>query len=280
MQFQLIPNASFLIRFSKPGFQDVTLNVNTSPNDNRVLRNVDILPVGASGKISSTSSDPIFFTEGTPEEAGSKISTTSGNPGATNPNSSTTARSIVSGFSVQVASVKGKLSDENFGTYQNKLGDLGTVYTVEEGGRTKVRLGVIEDRNDAKALQKLVNAKGYDGAFIVTETNRAIEGVPESFNAETKRIPVNSQPNVGSEADLKGIMVRLAAYSNMAYFDKGMVDDLGTLTYVPKGDFTVVLLRGYSTTDDALIALRKVKVRGFTDAHLVEYDMGEMKKIK
>ncbi|MEO1261763.1 MAG: carboxypeptidase regulatory-like domain-containing protein [Bacteroidota bacterium] len=274
----LIPNASFLIRFSKPGFQDVTLTVNTSTNDNRVLRNIDILPVGASGKISSTSSDPIFFTEATPDEAGSKISTTSGNPGTTSSNTSTTARSIVSGFSVQVASVKGNMAD--ISRFRSKLGDLGTVYAVEEGGRTKVRLGVIADRNDAKALQKLVEAKGYSGAFIVTETNRAIEDdVPVSFKAETKRLPA-SQPSVGSTADLNGIMIRLATYSNVAYFDKGIVEDLGTLTYVPKGDFTVVLLRGYSATDDALIALRKAKVRGFTDAHLVEFVTGEMKKIK
>ncbi|MEZ4957564.1 MAG: carboxypeptidase regulatory-like domain-containing protein [Saprospiraceae bacterium] len=272
----LKPNASFLLRFSKPGFQDVTLNVKTTANDNRILRNVDLLPVGTTGKITTTN-DPIFVAEPTPPSSASKISTSTNTPTSASTNAGMEAKNIaVSGYSIQVASVKGELSDIR--PFQNKLGDLGTVYSVKEDGRSKVRVGIIEDRDDALALQKLVRAKGYDGAFLVSEVNRLIPS-KERPAASSTSAPTSYESEVGSVADLKGTMIRLAAFSNMDYFDKGMVDDLGTLTYVPKGNFTIVLLRGYPTTDDALIALRKVKVRGFPDAHLVEYQNGEMKKL-
>jgi hypothetical protein len=265
------------LRFSKPGFQDVTLNVKTTANDNRILRNVDLLPVGTTGKITTTN-DPIFVAEPTPPSSASKISNSTNTPAPASTNAGMEAKNIaVSGYSIQVAAVKGDLSD--LSQFQNKLGDLGTVYTVKEDGRSKVRVGIIEDRDDALALQKLVRAKGYDGAFLVSEVNRLIPSKAKPITPAASSAPTSYETEVGSVADLKGTMIRLAAFSNMDYFDKGMVDDLGTLTYVPKGNFTIVLLRGYPTTDDALIALRKVKVRGFPDAHLVEYQNGEMKKL-
>ena len=276
----LKPNASYLLRFSKPGFQDITLNVSTTANDNRILRNVDLLPVGASGQITKTSNDPIFYTEGSSSatSAPEKINPQPSNA-ETTALSSTSSRNVnvATGFSVQVAAAKGAVND--ISAYKNKLGDLGTVYSVMEGEMTKIRLGIVADRDEAVALQKLVKAKGFDGAFIVSETNREIPGsVQPKSTTEKKEIP--AQPAASTAAELKGIMIRLAAFTNMAYFDKGMVDDLGTLTYVPKGNFTIVLLRGYPTIDDALIALRKVKVRGYPEAHLVDYQNGEMTKIK
>ncbi len=272
----LKPNAAYLLRFSKPGFQDVTLNVKTTANDNRVLRNIDLLPVGDRGRI-STASEPVTRIETTTQPSGPKIITTT-NPGTeTQPPTTTAERNLVSGFSIQVAAVKGTFKD--ISKYKNKLSDLGTVYTVSEGGKSKVRLGIVNDRDDAVALQKLVRAKGFDGAFIVSETDREMPGTvkPKTSSATTT---TTYEKEIGSVADLKGTMIRLAAYSNLAYFDKGMVDDLGTLTYVPKGKFTIVLLRGYNTNDDALIALRKAKVRGFPEAHLVDVQNGEMTKLK
>ena len=273
----LKPNASYLLRFSKPGFQDVTLNVSTTANDNKILRNIDLLPVGDRGRI-TTSSEPVVRTEtSTSQPSGPKIITGSSSSSDTQTTGTTTARNLVSGYSVQVAAVKGDFKD--ISKYKNKLGDLGTVYTVKEGGRSKVRLGIVSDRDDAAALQKLARAKGFDGAFIVSETNREMPGVVKP-KPTTPSTTTSYEKEIGSVADLKGTMIRLAAYSNLDYFDKGTVDDLGTLTYVAKGKFTIVLLRGYSTNDDALIALRKAKVRGFPEAHLVDFQNGEMTKVR
>ena len=276
----LKPNTAFMLRFSKPGFQDVTLNVSTTANDNRILRNVDLLPVGASGKITSTSSDPLFYTKEDPViNPSGKINPTPDKKAETNtqPLANSSNKNLGTGYAVQVAAAKGIVSD--ISSYKNKLGDLGTVYSVIEGDLTKIRLGIVTDRDDAVALQKLAKAKGYDGSFIVAEKNREVPGLPQPKAAvEKKEIP--TKPSIGSEADLNGTMIQLAAYTNMAYFDKEMVDDLGTLTYLPKGKFTIVLLRGYTTIDDALIALRKVKVRGYPEAYLVDYQNGEMSKVK
>jgi hypothetical protein len=273
----LKPNAAYLLRFSKPGFQDVTLNVKTTANDNRVLRNVDLLPVGTSGKI-TTASEPMARTETAAQPAADRKISPNTNPSAAEvPTSASTEKNLVSGYSIQVAAVKGQFGD--ISKFKDKLSDLGTVYTVNEDGRSKIRVGIVNDRADAEALQKLVRAKGFDGAFIVSEAKREMPGTakPKTTNPTAT---TSYEKEIGSVADLKGTMIRLATYSNINYFDKGMVDDLGILTYVPKGKFTIVLLRGYNTTDDALIALRKAKVRGFPEAHLVDFQNGEMTKVK
>ncbi len=263
----LKPNAAYLLRFSKPGFQDVTLNVRTSPNDNRVLRNIDLLAVGAAGKISTTG-EPVAYGNTNPA-----IRATT--PPAAPNDKTTTAKTITSGYAVQVAAHSSHLS--GIGDYKDKLGDLGTVYTVKEGGKTKVRVGVFADRDDAVAIQKLVRAKGFSSAFIVAEKTRKVTAAGKSTASPTSlgfELPTDNTTN------LKGYMIRLAAYSNLNFFDKGVVDDLGIPTFVPKGDFTIVLLRGYASPDDAYIALRKVKMRGFPEAYLVNYENGEMKKVQ
>lgn len=105
--------------------------------------------------------------------------------------------------------------------------------------------------------------------------------VPASYQTEDKKVtapPSEPVKEVGSIADLSGIMVRLAAYSNLNYFDKEAVKDLGIITYIPKGEFTIVLLRGYETEADAAIALRKVQAKGFKEAYLVLVKDGVMEK--
>ncbi len=261
----LKPNASYLLRYSKPGFQDVTLTVKTSANDNRILRNIDLLAVGATGKITTTS-EPISFAE-SPSSAASQPQ-----PAA---KKTTTAKTIASGFAVQVAALNNDLS--GIGDYKDKLSDLGTVYSVQDGDKIKVRVGVFADRDDAVAMQKLIRAKGFDGAFIVAEKDREVSAA-NTVNKTAPSAPKTTSTN--KDAPLSGYMIRLAAYSNLNYFDKGMVDDLGTPTYMPKGDFTIVLLRGYTRIDDANIALRKVKMRGFPEAYLVDVENGEMKKVQ
>lgn len=253
----LKPNSAYLLRFSKPGFQDITLNVKTSLNDNRVLRNIDLLAVGATGKITTTS-EPIMFSAPTPATAKNKTSS---------------SKTIAPGYAIQVAALSNDMS--GIGDYKDKLGDIGTVYSVNEGGKVKVRVGVFADRDDAVAIQKLVRAKGYNGAFIIIEKTREVTAVNKNTPA-----PKQYETPVAAVTDLKGYMIRLAAYSNLNFFDKGAVDDLGTPTYVPKGELTIVLLRGYSTPDDAYIALRKVKMRGYPEAYLVNYKNGEMKRVR
>lgn len=270
----LKPNASYLLRFSKPGYQDVTLNVKTTANDKRVLRNVNLLPVGASGSITTSSKPAPANIETSPSPSPSSIRPA---PITPEPAATTTSKQLVSGYAIQVAAVK---SDADISNYLQKLGTIGTVYTVEEGGRKKVRVGIFQDKDDALALQKRVRAKGFDGAFLISEENREMPGSFKRYSSEIEKRPAKNTSSASSPADLNGYMIRLAAYSNLDYFDKGTVDDLGTLTYVPKGKFTIVLLRGYDTIDDAFIALRKSKVRGYPEAYLVDYQNGEMTKVK
>lgn len=273
----LKPSTSYLLRYSKPGFQDVTLPVKTGENDNRALRNIELLPVGIGGRISPSSTEPAVVTTD-PKQANkpSSISPNSGNTTSTSNESTTTPKSLYSGYAVQVAAAKGSFKDIT--SYKNKLSDLGTVYSVKDGGTMKIRVGIFEDRADAVALQKLIRAKGYSGAFIVSEKDQEL---PITIQPKRKaEKPATTPATTVSNSPQNGTMIRLATFGNIDYFDKETVDDLGTLTYVKKGNLTVVLLRGYTAMDDAMLALRKAKVRGFPDAHMVDYRDGKITKLK
>ena len=260
----LKPNTNYLLRFSKPGFQDVTLNLRTSENDNRILRNIELLPVGTSSIVSTSNDDPNTTTTGTTITA---ADISSSDPAVT-------SKAIPGGFAVQVAAWTGSATD--ISKYESKLSGIGSVYLVQVDGTSKVRLGVFANRNEASEALSKVRGRGYTSAFIVTEKDREVlsKEIPESFSQ-----PVETVSTAASVTDLNGIMVRLAAFSNIQSFDSETVDDLGIVTFIPKGRFTIVLLRGYDTTADANIALRKVKVRGYPDAHLVDVKKGEVKKL-
>ncbi|MEZ4960621.1 MAG: SPOR domain-containing protein [Saprospiraceae bacterium] len=253
----LMPNSSYLLRYSKAGFQDVSFTFKTGDNDTRMIQNIELLPVGFSAGGGKT--DPVPTPAETPQEAVATNTTSSG--------------AITGGYAVQIASLTNDktvtLSD-----YTAKAGAEGTVYMVEEGGRKKVRVGTFNTRDAAAAAQKNLRAKGFSGAFTVEESTRQAQ-TSEAPKQKPKEAP--SQP---AADELKGYMVRLATVSNLNNFNRGTVDDVGEITLVPKGNLTIILLSGFDTRDAAETALRKARNRGFPEAYVVTSEKGELKKVQ
>ncbi len=252
----LQPNVPYLLRFSKSGFQDVTLTLRPAANDTKKIQNIELLNVGvAASQLESAKESSGKGNK--PSEISSSVSNT---------------KSIEKGYAVQLAAVSS--ANPELAGIQEKLQKEGTVYAVAVDGKSKIRLGVFENRADAEEAAKICKKKGFSGAFIVAETERSIS----NFSDKNKR--ESAAPTLLKSADMRGIMVKLAAYSNLQYFDQTKVEDLGIINKVSQGKFTIVLLTGFDGKASADIALRKAKVRGFKDAYLVEQVDGQLKKVR
>lgn len=278
----LKPGAAYVLRFSKAGFRDVSVNLQTSEKDDKRLSNVGLLPVGAS----SSSNRPT--TTGSTVKKDPTPPPSSAQPTTTNTSTAPLKVTIEGGYAVQIAASSAARVD--LAPYQAKVGSEGTVYAVNESGKTKIRVGVFATRTEAEAAQKACKSSGYTGAFIVEETKREVtaakpQTVPKKVEAEpakpaaTTAIESTKPPVVEKQEQLDGFLIRLATYGDLKNFDMSKVQDLGVIEKVAKGKMTVILLSGYDSKSSAEIALRKVRARGFTEAHLVMQESGEFKKV-
>ena len=255
----LIPlqsNATYVLRYSKAGYRDLSFNFKTGPNDKKIIQNIEMLAVG----VAANSTPP----------AAAKL------PATTPTTFEEPVATVAGGYSVQLAATTATAVDLR--PYQTKVGGLGAVYSIEEGGKTKIRVGVFNTREEAAAAQAKVRAQGYTGAFLVEEKTRQAKATLTPPPA-TKATPEKKDAAAATgTSKLNGYMVRLGVYRDVSRFNQGLVDDVGIITYVPKGDLTLVVLTGYDSRSSAEIGLRKARNRGFPDAFLVEMRGGELKK--
>lgn len=269
----LKPNASYAIRYSKSGYKDTQVDFKATAGSSKTLESVDIYPVGSTQKPATetkTKTDPKDATPASFEQP-------------------TTTATTIDGFAVQLAAANTAKPDLK--PYQDKLGAFGNIYAVSEGGKTKIRLGVFETREAAVAAQSKAKANGYAGAFIVSEkgkpsaTPKKEEPKPkpaESGDKKTESKPATSESKPKEapikEVELDGYLVKLAAYKDVKNFQREKVEDFGLVSFVKKGEFTIVVLSGFESKATAAQALEKAKKQGFTTAHLAMMEKGELKK--
>ncbi|WP_235295874.1 SPOR domain-containing protein [Portibacter marinus] len=179
-------------------------------------------------------------------------------------------------YYIQVASLS--KSQANVGTFK-KLTNLGNLYKVHKNSATKIRLGYYYDRNEAAKILSSVKGMGYNDAFIVHEPllTSELELVGDSKNG-------NSQGNFSSTftpaSQTSNYKVRLASYTDPLWFDISRVNDLGEIEQWTKGQYTIFILSGYGSLDNAQKAMLKAKNRGFTEAHIVIDNNGYLEKLK
>lgn len=243
----LSPNTSYVIRYSKAGFVDVSRTLRTGDGkDKSILGTISISSSAAFASI--------------PEPPPSNIPT------------DYNARSPLpaEGFAVQVAAIATGKSVDLDG-YEKKLGALGPVYIYEEGNYQKVRVGPFDTESDAKNILKSAKSKGYKSAFTVRQTGVA---------ASNDLVPKGAVPTSYSAGSEGKIMVQLAAYQDLRNFDESSVNDIGVVEKRAKGQLTVVLLSGYQTRAEAQNALNAAKKRGYSGAYLVSEGIpGQLSKI-
>lgn len=244
----LNPNTVYVIRYSRPGYQDVNRTVRTGPAvESNILGAVRLMPVTGSGSLG-------------------------GDPGQVLPPPSISGQNIPAGFSVQLASLRSPNVDD----FGNNLGSLGTIYAKLEGGTYKIRVGVYATRQQADAALRTARQQGYPQAFIVAEKGGNSVAV-KGGGATTQ--PGTPTPPPATSTTTSAYMIQLAALRNPSGFDDSRVRNLGTVINWPKGQFTAKVLTGFSTIDQARIALRSVQSSGFKDAFIVTEENGQLKKV-
>ncbi|MEM0993457.1 MAG: SPOR domain-containing protein, partial [Bacteroidota bacterium] len=184
-------------------------------------------------------------------------------------------------FAVQVAAT----DKPNLNRY-TALNVYGNVYYMNVSNVYKVRIGVFLDRAEALDALKKIKSDGYRDAFLVKEVTRDVVDKVLLADGEIIMSPeeidrgTRMTDNSTSTDNLSGYKVQLAAYRNPQYFDDSKVRDLGYIEQMQKGQFTIMLLSGFSTAQEAKIAMQRAKSAGFSSAFVVLEENGEIKRVK
>lgn len=184
----------------------------------------------------------------------------------------------------------------DFAPYKD-ISALGNFYSLVEGNKVKIRLGVYKVRKDAENILKSIQNKGYKTAYIVEEINpeavkdntfsikggvlnkieaREKEGIkvkdePEKPRPTDYNAPIKPQTAEGT-ADTKPYKVRVASLSRPDKFDKSKITSFGAIKMVKQGKWTWVLVDGFKTLEEARTIRLQLKEAGYKDGRVVLAD--------
>ncbi len=179
-------------------------------------------------------------------------------------------------YFIQVAALT--RSKGNVGIFK-RLTNLGNLYKVHKSNSTKIRLGYYYDKGEAAKILSSVKNMGYNDAFIVHEALMTSE--LELVGGSTDS---NSRGKISSTftpaPSISNYKVRLASYTDPLWFDISRINDLGEIEQWTKGQYTIFILSGYGSLENAQRAMVKAKNRGFTEAHIVVDNNGYLEKLK
>ncbi|MEM9887898.1 MAG: carboxypeptidase regulatory-like domain-containing protein [Bacteroidota bacterium] len=260
-QLALMQGQNYTIRLSKMGYSDLNINVATRDGRDR-----SILGGISMRRVNST----------TPIQDNRVTAGNTSNDRAININDLPTES-----YAVQVAAT----DKPNLNNY-TALNVHGNVYFMNIGNMYRIRVGVFLDKADASTTLRKIRTEGYRDAFIVKEKTLDVsdkvlldEG---DYIATPDEVNRGGMPNdnTSSTGNLSGYKVQLAAYRNPQYFDESKVRDLGYVEQMQKGQFTVMLLSGFATAQEAKIAMQRAKSAGFSSAFVVLEENGEIRRVK
>jgi tetratricopeptide (TPR) repeat protein len=271
-------NTSYLVRYSRAGFVDVSRTVRVGAGTDRsILGAISITPSSALAGSKPVPDAPIrpnavpkSYSFAQPAMPASTV--------------------IQEGFAIQVAAISADRA-VSLEPFERKLASAGPVYTHEEGGKVKVRVGPFPTREEAVAAQKSAERAGFKGSFLVKQDPVVQERAPQPDLTPKAGIPSDVPTSYGNSGFLPNtapaapakeeFMIQLASYRDTRYFKEDKVLDLGILEKRPKNDLTVMLLSGYQSKSEAQSALKKAKQRGFTGAYLVKAQGdGDMERVR
>ncbi len=157
------------------------------------------------------------------------------------------------------------------------LTQFGSLYKLVDTRATKIKLGYFMDEYEAKEVLRKIKSMGYSDAFITLDplNNGRLELIDVS---DTTKSNVSSSGFYSDNTDGIQYKVRLASYEDPIWFDINKVSDLGVIEQWSKGDWTIFIMSGYSTLEDAKAARLAAKIRGFKDASIVIDNNGLLEK--
>jgi SPOR domain len=183
-----------------------------------------------------------------------------------------------------------------------KLSEFGNLYSKQENGYNKVRLGVWADHTSAESAKNDAAVRGFPDATIVTEkgtdpalqtyfiagTDPQTSGIEKSTAKEAAPVKPTehstktaAKPQPTSTEAAKPFYIRVAALSNPEKFDGRQFRDLGPVERRPQANGTVlVLLGGYASADEANAVQDLLVDRGYADTYVVKEEKGKLNKVK
>lgn len=199
-------------------------------------------------------------------------------------------------FAVQLAASSKPINDMNS---LKSWEELGPLYIKSENGMYKVRLGPFDSQDKAKQVLLQVKARGKKDAFIVIqegldnyspegyeklpvdapevqerlqagETTKPAEQVQAPKPAATSSPKQSSTPVIPqvTEENVE-YKVRLASYLKPGGFNTKDIDQYGTLESYRKGEWTILMIGGFKTEQDAIRVKEEVVKKGYNDAAVV-----------
>ena len=176
-------------------------------------------------------------------------------------------------YFVQLASLS--QSEGNYNVYR-KLSNLGQLYRFYKSSSVKIRLGYYGTRNEAKRVLEAAKNEGFKDAFITRDVlaTSSYELINSSSTSSSTGTWID---DFNPESSYK---VKLASYLDPLKFQVDNVLDLGRLEQWSKGKWTIFILGGFETIDEAMQARIKAINRGFVDAELVEDNQGILSRVK
>jgi hypothetical protein len=197
----------------------------------------------------------------------------------------------------------------------NDLKKIGNIYVVPEDGKQKIRLGVFRTRVEADSAVKAITAMNYAGVFVTSEKNAAavaenlIKALPKPIPAPVKPtqapapvkptpkdvpsqystvalppkkveepVKPKAEPKPEPKVEDKTFKVRIAAMKKPEWFDDSKVSALWKIEKIKEGEFTVFVMDGFKTLEQAKEMKKKVQTSGYKDAKVVVRD-GEKLKV-
>jgi hypothetical protein len=192
-------------------------------------------------------------------------------------------------FAVQLSASSRPITDK---TTLKSWEELGPLYIHEENGLYKVRLGPFDTQDKAKEVLLQAKLRGKKDAFIVIQKglenyvqpegyqkqeaiNIGTEPVKPEMTAPVKTETTPSQTPIAHAAPIvtgdeqMEYKVRLASYLKPGGFSTKDVDQYGPLESYRKGEWTILMIGGFKTEQEAIKVRDQVISKGFKDASVV-----------
>lgn len=186
-------------------------------------------------------------------------------------------------FFIQLASMTAV--KPNYSKYKPLL-RYGNIYRMVSNNSVKIRLGYYSDRKEAEDILTKVKSLGFNDAFITYEVLNTAQMELMLTSKDDKNFSDAGNFNTGNKdvADeyraANKYKVRLASYEDPIWFDVNKVKDLGRIEQWTKGGWTIFILAGYSSYEEAKRVQIQAVNRGYKTAEVVVDNGGILERIK
>jgi tetratricopeptide (TPR) repeat protein len=176
-------------------------------------------------------------------------------------------------FFIQLASFN--RSEGSLSNYGN-LSQYGSLYRFFKANAVKIRLGYFHDRSEAESILSEVKRAGYRDAFVTADNLSVSNFELLNDNSGSSYNPNNYNSTTPAESQYK---VKLGTYDDPLKFNIDAIQGVGRIEQWTKGEWTIFVIGGFPTIEDAKSAQIKARNRGWTDAELVVDEGGILRRV-